>query len=277
MEFFYDIFEYQYLANALLAAIFAGITCGIVGTYVVARRMVFLCGGITHASFGGLGIALYAGVNPIGGALIFATLSAMGIEWASDKGKIREDSAIGIIWSIGMAIGALFMSLTPGYTSGDLAGYMFGSIVTVTSQDITALGIFTLLCVIGTILWWRPIMYLAFDRDFAASQGIASRAASYILTVVVAITIVLAIRIMGIVLLLSLFTIPAVTANIISKSYAKITLLSAAIAVCGAVGGLIASYNWEIPPGTCIIFILTVALIAAKLLSLRSKKVNNAN
>lgn len=277
MEFFYDIFEYQYLANALLAAIFAGITCGIVGTYVVARRMVFLCGGITHASFGGLGIALYAGVNPIGGALIFATLSAMGIEWASDKGKIREDSAIGIIWSIGMAIGALFMSLTPGYTSGDLAGYMFGSIVTVTSQDITALGIFTLLCVIGTILWWRPIMYLAFDRDFAASQGIASRAASYILTVIVAITIVLAIRIMGIVLLLSLFTIPAVTANILSKSYAKITLLSAAIAVCGAVGGLVASYNWEIPPGTCIIFILTVALIAAKLLSLRSKKVKNAN
>lgn len=277
MEFFYDIFEYQYLANALLAAIFAGITCGIVGTYVVARRMVFLCGGITHASFGGLGIALYAGVNPIGGALIFATLSAMGIEWASDKGKIREDSAIGIIWSIGMAIGALFMSLTPGYTSGDLAGYMFGSIVTVTSQDITALGIFTLLCVIGTILWWRPIMYLAFDRNFSASQGIASRAASYILTVVVAITIVLAIRIMGIVLLLSLFTIPAVTANILSKSYAKITLLAAIIAVCGAVGGLIASYNWEIPPGTCIIFILTVVLIAAKLLSLRSKKDKNAN
>ena len=277
MEFFYDIFEYQYLANALLAAIFAGITCGIVGTYVVARRMVFLCGGITHASFGGLGIALYAGVNPIGGTLIFATLSAMGIEWASDKGKIREDSAIGIIWSIGMAIGALFMSLIPGYTSGDLAGYMFGSIVTVTSQDITALGIFTLLCVIGTILWWRPIMYLAFDRDFAASQGIASRATSYILTVVVAITIVLAIRIMGIVLLLSLFTIPAVTANILSKSYAKITLLAAIIAVCGAVGGLVASYNWEIPPGTCIIFILTVVLIAAKLLSLRSKKDKNAN
>ena len=277
MEFFYDIFEYRYLANALLAAIFAGITCGIVGTYVVARRMVFLCGGITHASFGGLGIALYAGVNPIGGAMIFAVLSAMGIEWVSDKGKIREDSAIGIIWSIGMAIGALFMSLTPGYTSGDLAGYMFGSIVTVTSQDITALGIFTLLCVVGALLWWRPIMYLAFDRDFAASQGIASRAASYILTVVVAITIVLAIRIMGIVLLLSLFTIPAVTANILSKSYAKITLLSAAIAVCGAVGGLVASYNWEIPPGTCIIFILTVALIAAKLLSLRSKKVKNAN
>lgn len=276
MEFFYDIFEYQYLANALLAAIFAGITCGIVGTYVVARRMVFLCGGITHASFGGLGIALYAGVNPIGGAMIFAILSAMGIEWASDKGKIREDSAIGIIWSIGMAIGALFMSLTPGYTSGDLASYMFGSIVTVTTQDITTLGIFTSLCIAGALFWWRPVMYLAFDRDFATSQGIASRTASYILTVIVAITIVLAIRIMGIVLLLSLFTIPAVTANAITKSYAKITILAAIIGVAGAVGGLIVSYNWEIPPGTCIIFMLTLALIAAKLLSLRSKKQTNA-
>lgn len=277
MEFFYDIFEYQYLANALLAAIFAGIMCGIVGTYIVARRMVFLCGGITHASFGGLGIALYAGMNPIGGAMIFAILSAMGIEWASDKGKIREDSAIGIIWSIGMAIGALFMSLTPGYTSGDLASYMFGSIITVTSQDITTLGIFTLFCVVGTILWWRPVMYLAFDRDFSTSQGIASHIASYLLTIIVAITIVLAIRIMGIVLLLSLFTIPAVTANTITKSYAKITLLAAIIAVVGSVGGLIVSYNWEIPPGTCIIFILTIALIAVKLLSLRSKKLSNAN
>ena len=277
MEFFYDIFEYRYLANALLAAIFAGITCGIVGTYIVTRRMVFLCGGITHASFGGLGIALYAGVNPIGGAMIFAILSAIGIEWASDKGKIREDSAIGIIWSIGMALGALFMSLTPGYTSGDLASYMFGSIITVTTQDITILGAFTLFCVAGILLWWRPVMYLAFDRDFSASQGLASRTVSYILTVIVAITIVLAIRIMGIVLLLSLFTIPAVTANTLSKSYAKITILAAIIGVIGAIGGLIMSYNWEIPPGTCIIFILTIMLIAAKLLSLRSKKERNAN
>lgn len=277
MELFTDIFEYQYLMNAFLAAIFAGIVCGIVGTYVVARRMVFLCGGITHASFGGLGIALWAGFNPIGGAMIFAILSAMGIEWASDKGHIREDSAIGIIWSIGMAIGALFMSLTPGYTSGDLSSYMFGSIVTVTNEDIILLGIFTTLCVIGAALWWRPVMYLAFDRDFAMSQGIAARAASYILTTIVAITIVLAIRIMGIVLLLSLFTIPAVAANALTKSYPRITLWAAIIATVGAVGGLVTSYNWEVPPGTCIIFILTVVLIAAKLLSLHLKTRLNAH
>lgn len=273
MEFFADIFEYSYLANALLAAIFAGVMCGIVGTYVVARRMVFLCGGITHASFGGLGIALWAGINPICGAMAFALLSSMGIEWVSDRGKIREDSAIGIMWSIGMAVGALFMSLTPGYTSGDLASYMFGSIVTVTSADVAMLGIFSLVCVVGCLLWWRQVMYLAFDREFAASQGIAAHVIAYILMGIVAIAIVLAIRIMGIVLLLSLFTMPAVAANTLTKSYARITLWASVIATLSAVAGLVASYYWEIPPGTCIIFILSFVLIAVKLLSLRSKKV----
>lgn len=272
MDFFYDIFRYEYLMNALLAAVFAGITCGIVGTYVVARRMVFLCGGVTHASFGGLGIAVYMGANPIAGAMVFAVLSALGIEWAGDRGRIREDSAIGIIWSVGMAVGALFMSLTPGYTSGDLSSYMFGSIVTVTTRDVATLGVLTLFCIVGAVLWWRPVMYLAFDRDFAASQGIATRAASYIMAVIVALTIVLSIRVMGIVLLLSLFTIPAVTANAMTKSYAAITRWAAVLAVAGAVVGLFISYNLEVPPGASIIFTLSIALIVVKLLTLRSKK-----
>lgn len=268
MEFFSDILQYQYLQNALLAAIFAGVMCGIVGTYIVSRRMVFLCGGITHSSFGGLGIALYAGINPTLGALLFAILSALGIEWASGKGMIREDSAIGIMWSIGMAIGALFMSLAPGYTSGDLASYMFGSIVTVTTSEVTILAAFSMLCLIGILLWWRPIMQLAFDRDFARSQGLKTEVISYILSTIVAITIVLAIKIMGIVLLLSLFTMPAITANIVTKSYYKITILAIVIAVFSSILGLICSYTWEIPPGTSIIFILSALLIATKILSL---------
>jgi zinc transport system permease protein len=276
MEFFIDILRYDYLANALLAAILAGITCGIVGTYIVSRRMVFLCGGITHASFGGLGIAFYLGLNPILGASIFAILSALGIEWASDRGRMREDSAIGIIWSIGMAIGALFMSITPGYTSGDLASYMFGCIITVTQQDIILLAIITTLCVMGAIFFSRPIMYIAFDRSFSTSQGIATRLISYAMSMVVAITIVLAIRIMGIVLLLSLFTIPVVVANSFTKSYTAITFWASIIGVLGAVVGLIVSYNWEVPPGVSIIFSLTIALFGAKLLSLRSKKKQNA-
>ena len=272
MEFFIDIMQYQYLMNSLLAAIFSGIMCGIVGTYIISRRMVFLCGGITHSSFGGLGIALYSGINPILGASIFAIISALGIEWASQKRVIREDSAIGIIWSVGMAVGALFISLTPGYTSGDLTSYMFGSIITVTQQEVATLVIFTIICVIGFALWWRPIMFLAFDREYSASQGISTRCVSLILSAFVAIAIVLAIRIMGIVLLLSLFTMPSVAANYITKSYRNITLWASLIATIGAVSGLVISYNLEVPPGTCIIFTLLIVLFAAKILSLRNIK-----
>ncbi|MEG1622098.1 MAG: metal ABC transporter permease [Alistipes sp.] len=272
MEFFNDLMQYNYLSHALLACILSGITCGIIGTYVVCRRMVFLSGGITHSSFGGLGIAFYLGINPILGATLFAVLSALGIEWATDRGRIREDSAIGIIWSVGMAIGALFMSLRPGYTSGDLASFMFGSIITVTETDVIALLVLTIVILIGAFFWLRPIMYVAFDRDFARSQGIPTKLISYIMSAVIALTIVLSIRIMGIVLLLSLLTLPAVIVNTFSKSYRTITAGAALVAVLANVVGLIVSYHLEVPPGAAIIFTLTFTLIVVKLLTLRGKK-----
>ena len=261
MEFFYDIARYAYLHNALAACILSGIACGIMGTYVVCRRTVFLAGGITHASFGGLGIAFYLGLNPIAGAL--------GIEWAGNRGRIREDSAIGIIWSVGMALGVLFMSLRPGYTSGDLAGYLFGSIVTVSGADVAALAVLTALVVAGAALWLRPVMYVAFDREFARSQGIATQTVSYLMAALTAVTIVLAIRVMGIVLLISLMTVPAVTMNTLSKSFRTIAFGSAVLGALGGVAGLAVSYQWELPSGVAIIFVLTASLIVAKLLSLR--------
>ena len=272
MEFFSDVFQYGYLSNAFAACILSGITCGLIGTYVVCRRMVFLAGGITHASFGGLGIAFWAGANPIGGALIFAILSALGIEWASSRGRIREDSAIGIIWSIGMAVGALFMSLRPGYTSGDLAAYLFGSIITVTDGDVAALALLTVVVVIGALLWLRPVMYVAFDREFARSRNIPTRVISYVMAALVAVSIVLSIRIMGIVLLISLLTMPVVIVNTLARSYRTIARLAPLVAVAGNLFGLILSYHLEVPPGAAIIFVLTVALVSVKLVSLSSKK-----
>ena len=234
--------------------------------------MVFLAGGITHASFGGLGIAFWLGADPIGGALLFAVLSALGIEWAGSRGRIREDSAIGIIWSVGMAVGALFMSLRPGYTSGDLAAYLFGSIVTVTRGDVLALAWLTLLILLGALLWLRPVMYVAFDREFARNRGIPTRTISYLMAALTAATIVLSIRIMGIVLLISLLTIPVAIVNAFSRSYRTIALAAPAVAVAGNVAGLVVSYNFEVPPGAAIIFTLTLTLIMAKLLTLRRKK-----
>lgn len=272
MEFFNDLIQYGYLSHALAACVLSGITCGVIGTYVVCRRMVFLAGGITHSSFGGLGIAFYLGTNPILGAMIFAVLSALGIEWAGDRGRIREDSAIGIIWSVGMAVGAFFMSLRPGYTSGDLSAYLFGSIISVTSADVTALGVLTLVVLAGTLLWLRPVMYVAFDREFARSRGIRTRIISYFMAALVAVTIVLSIRIMGIVLLISLITMPVVIVNTLSKSYRTIAFTAPLVAVAGNVAGLVLSYHFDVPPGAAIIFTLTFTLIIVKLLSLHSKK-----
>ncbi|MBE6188408.1 MAG: metal ABC transporter permease [Rikenellaceae bacterium] len=275
MDFFADIFEYHYLANAVIACILSGITCGIIGTYIVARRMVFLCGGITHASFGGLGIAFYLGANPILGATIFAVLSALGIEYAANKTKIREDSAIGLMWGVGMAMGALFMSLRPGYTSGDLSSFLFGNIISVTNSDVIALGILTLLLIVGAIIWLKPIMYMAFDRDFASAAGVKTTLIGYIMSVVTAVTIVLSIRVMGIVLLVSLMTMPVVIVNSITKQYDKIAIYSSIVAAIGALIGIIVSYYFEVPSGPAIIFVLTLALIIVKLLSLHPKRAVN--
>ncbi|MBE0666673.1 MAG: metal ABC transporter permease, partial [Bacteroidales bacterium] len=134
-----NIFAYTFVLKSLAGALFASITAGLVGTYIVSRRLVFLSGGITHASFGGIGLGYYLGVNPVAGAALFGLSSALGIEYLSSKGKMREDSAIGILWAFGMAIGIIFIYMTPGYAP-NLMSYLFGSILTVTWGDLIALG-----------------------------------------------------------------------------------------------------------------------------------------
>ncbi len=271
MEFIEAIISYGYLRNAIFASILSGIVCGVVGCYIVSRRSLFLAGGITHASFGGLGIALYTGTNPIFGATLFAIASALGCEWANDKIKIREDSAIGMIWALGMATGVLFMSLRPGYASGDLASYLFGSIITVTNSDVISLSILTVVILGGAIMWLHPIMLTAFDRDFARSQGVNTSAISYAMAIVTALSVVLSIRIMGVVLLISLLSLPVVIADMLSRSYRQMVFIAPIIAVLGNIIGLYLSYQFEIPPSATIIFLLSFTLIIIKVITLPRK------
>lgn len=276
MNIVQDILAYDFLAYAFIACILSGITCGIIGSYVVARRIVFLSGGITHASFGGLGIALYAGFSPLLGALGFASISAVGIEYASRRIGIREDSATGIIWSIGMATGALFMSLRAGYAT-DLTSYLFGNILLVGRDDVVWLGVLTAVVILGSIVWLRRIMYITFDEEFARSQGVATTITAYVMSIVVSTTIVLSIKVMGIILLLSLISMPTVIVNMLTKNYLLIALWSAVVAVICNIIGFAFSYTFDLPTGSCIIFILTATLICVKLFTLcrrvRLKKV----
>lgn len=267
MDFFSSLLSYSFLQSALIAAVLSGVACGIVGTYIVSRRMVFLSGGITHASFGGIGIAYFLGLNPIGGAMIFAVLSALGVEWASAKGRIREDSAIGIVWSVGMAIGLLFIYLTPGYAA-NLMTYLFGDILTVSTYNIIALAVLVIVLLVVMALFSRPIIYSAFDREFARSQGVRADAILTFMTVLTSVAIVLSIRIVGIVLLISLLTIPPAIAALFTKSYMKIVTLSSIFAVVGNVVGLYIAYKIDLPVGVSTIILLAMALFIVKLLTL---------
>lgn len=271
MDFFAELFRYQFLQNALVAAVLSGVTCGIIGTYVVSRRTVFLAGGITHASFGGIGMAYFLGWNPIIGATVFALLSALGIEFASDRMKVREDSAIGIIWSVGMALGIIFIFLTPGYAP-NLTAILFGNILTVTKTDLAASAALAVVVVAVFALWMRPVMYVAFDREYSRSQGVPVGLISYGMAILTALTIVFSIRAVGIVLLISLLTFPVVIVNSLTKSFPKIIVWSSVTATFANIAGLWASYEWNIPTGAATIFVLTITLILVKTVPLLFKR-----
>lgn len=264
MSEFFSILEYAFFRNAIAAALLTSILAAMVGTYIVSRKIVFISGGITHASFGGIGMAYFLGLNPILGAAVFAVFSAVGIEYISEKGKVREDSAIAILWSLGMALGIIFVFMTPGYTP-NLMSFLFGSILSVGSTEIYLLLAFCVFNALFFFVFFRPVLYTAFDPEFARIMGIPVAFFRYSMSVIIAIAIVISIRSVGIILVLSLFTIPQITAMLFSRDFARIIPLAALLGAIGSVAGLFAAYYFNIPSGAAIIFFLTLQYLLLKL------------
>lgn len=252
-----EIFEYQFIINAIVCALLVGIASGIAGTYMVVRRMVFLGGGITHSSFGGIGLAYYLGLNPLWGALAFGLFSAFAIERISSKGNIREDSAIGILWSVGMALGVIFVVLTPGYAP-NLMSFLFGNILMVESLDLALLAVLDVGLIAAMVLGYRQIIYTAFDREFARCRGIAVQRISYLMMMAMALTIVFAIKSVGIMLLLSLLTIPSVVGNLLYRSYRAIMVCACVVSVLALLIGVYVSFEFDIPAGASSVIILAL-------------------
>jgi len=274
-----ELLEYKFILNSLLAGILASISCGIIGTYIVTRRMVFLSGGITHSSFGGIGIGYFMGYNPIITAAIFGVLSAFGIEFISKRSAIREDSVIGILWSFGMAVGIMFIFLTPGYAP-NLMSYLFGSILTVSTLDIILMSGLSIVLILVFIIFYRIIVFVSYDQEFARTHKIAVSMVNYTLIGLVALTIVLNIKVVGIILVISLLTIPQSIANLFTKNFKNIIIGSIVIGLIGAFLGLVISYKINIPSGASIIFSLVMIFIIAKsfqvvkrYLSLKNQKI----
>lgn len=250
-----NILEYNYLIKSILAALFGSITAGIAGTYIVSRRMVFLSGGITHASFGGIGLGYFLGVNPVIGAALFGVSSAIGIEYLSKRHNLKEDSAIGFLWAFGMALGIIFVYLTPGYTP-NLMSYLFGSILTINDSDLIALVILTLVLIFFFARYYRTILYISFDEGFARTFSRHVNLFKYILIVLVSLVIVLNIRIAGVVLVLSLLTIPPNIALLFTRDFKKVMFGAVLAGLSGTLAGLAASWFMDIPTGATVIFTL---------------------
>ncbi|MDR1356844.1 MAG: metal ABC transporter permease [Tannerellaceae bacterium] len=258
-----ELLQYAFFRNALAGSLLIAIACGMVGTYVVARRLVFISGGITHASFGGLGLGFYVGANPILTAMIFSILSAFGVEWASRSGEVREDSAIAAVWSLGMATGVVFIFLTPGYAP-NLSAYLFGNILTISSADICWMAVLVAVLALVFSLFLREIIYVAFDKEFALTQRLPVRFIESMMMAFIAITIVLSIRLAGIMLLMSMLTLPQMIANLFTSSFIKIIWWSIAIGFAACISGLTLSYFLNVPSGAFIILILVIAFLCAK-------------
>lgn len=268
MSIFEDIATYQFLQNALLAALFAGVSCGIIGTYIVVRRLVFLGAGITHASFGGIGLAYYAGFNPVVGAMIFSIMSALGINLLSKYDKVREDSAIGVLWALGMAIGIIFIFISPGYAP-NLMSFLFGNILTITSPILWANCGAALFLVLLFTVSGRVIIHTAFDSDYSASQGVNVQLVNNIMMIVTAIVIVLIIKLVGIVLLISLLTIAPITVNKFTNSYMRLTIYSVVLTIIASVAGILVSYYIGFPSGASIVVILSLFYLLSRIIVVR--------
>ncbi len=257
-----ELFSYTFFNHALIAALLGSITCGIIGTYVVTRRLVFIAGGITHASFGGLGMGFFLGFNPLIGAGIFAAVVASAVEAISSRNKIREDSAIAMAWSFGMALGIIFIFLSPGYAP-NLMSYLFGSILTVNHIDLWLMLSLALLVIVIFTVFFNDIQFISFDEEFARIGGTPVKSIKYLLIVLVALTSVLYIKVAGIILVLSLLTIPQNMAMLFSRKLKGIIILSIIFGMIGSVTGLLISYFLDIPSGASIIFSLVILFVIA--------------
>ena len=252
-----DFFEYDFFRNALAGIILLSICAAIIGTYIITRRYVAICGGITHASFGGLGLGYFLGISPVATAGLFAIGSSVGVEWLSRRFCLREDSAIAVIWGLGMALGVLFVFLTPGYVP-ELNAFLFGNILTVSSADLWMTAAFTVLLVAFFAWQGRNIIAVAFDGDFAAVCGLPVNFISYAMIVFVAVDIILSIRLAGIMMVMSMLSLPIITAEIFTRRYVRVMACSCIIALLTSVGGLLLSTVVDVPCSALIVLLMAV-------------------
>lgn len=260
-----EILQYEFFRNALWGVMIISVAAAMIGTYIITRRLVAISGGITHACFGGLGLGYFLGINPIVMAAVFAVASSVGVEWMSHRINIREDSAIAVVWSVGMAVGVLFVFLTPGYVP-ELNSFLFGNILTISRTDIMIFALFTVVLMAFFAVFYRRIVYCAFDPDFARVIHLPVRFISYTMTVLVAVCIVLTIRLVGVMLLMSMLSLPMMAAEIYFRRFKTMMLASVVISLVCSVSGLAVGAVVDVPCSAIIVMIMVGVYILMRFL-----------
>ncbi|MEE8321719.1 MAG: metal ABC transporter permease [Gammaproteobacteria bacterium] len=273
MEFVTALLNYEFLENALIACILASIGCGIIGSFVVVKRIGFLAGGIAHTVLAGMGIAYFLGGSPFVGAVMAAVLAGGFIGWIHLRWKQDEDILIAAFWSVGMAVGILFISRTPGY-SVDLMSYLFGNILLVSDRDLGLMFILDIVIVITIVSFFKQFLAVSFDEEFARLRGINVERFYILLMCLVALTVVLLIQIVGLILVIALLTLPSASARQITGSVLRMMIVSVLLSVFITIGGLAISYGPDLPAGAMIVvtagmvyalFVISARLIQGKI------------
>jgi zinc transport system permease protein len=273
MEFLKALSEHLFLQYAVTAGILASISCGITGTFVVVKRIGFISGGIAHTALGGLGIAFYFGINPMIGALVSALLAAVIIGFVTIKAGEHSDTAIGALWAVGMAIGLLFMSATPGYNT-NLVTYLFGNILMVSRTDLSMLLILNILVFIIVFLFYRQFVLISFDEVYSKVRGLKVNLVYILLLCMIALTVVLLIQVVGLILVIALLTLPAAIARIYFDNMSKIMVSAIFLGLLFTLSGLVFSYyGRNLPAGATIIIVAgSVYLISVSIKNFVKKK-----
>jgi zinc transport system permease protein len=253
MEFF-EALQFGFLRNAVLAGILVSIACGIIGTFVVINRMVFISGGIAHAAYGGIGLGYFFGFNPVLGAVLFSMVSALVMGSVQRATHQRADTMIGVLWALGMACGILLIDLTPGYKT-DLMSYLFGSILTVPTADLWIMLVLNLVIVTLIVLFYKELVALSFDETFATAANVPVQTISLILLVLIAFTVVMMMQVVGLIMVIALLTMPAATSALFVRNMRLMMALASGLGIIFTSVGIWLSYVFNLTSGATIILV----------------------
>jgi len=268
-----EALSYTFVQHAIIAGVLVSLVAGIIGSLVVVNRMVFLAGGIAHASYGGIGMAIYFGIPIFLGASLFAVASALLISALTINDRNRIDTFIGLIWAVGMAIGVILIDLTPGYNV-DLMSYLFGSILAVSDGDIYFMATLLAIVIFVIFKWYREILAVSYDSEYAGLRGISVRFFYSLILVLSALTVVIAIKVVGLILVISMLTVPVFIAEKLSQSLLSMMTISGLIATIFTLTGLWLSYTYDLTSGASIIMVSATCMLVFLLFTTLKKRLS---